>query len=162
VVSAERHVVSDPPFSRVSLISCRNPLLNLSAELQRRVLPTFHHALNPDGFLFPGVSESIGDQGALFAPLDRVRNVLALKDSAVWRHFAGVYTQAASPAANSERDDRIVVLERELRGNEEYLQSTVEELETANEELTSMNEELTGPRRTGLPRQSQRRPAREA
>ena len=60
-VFARHNLTLDPPFSHVDLVSCRNVLIYLSPPLQKRVLPTFHYALNSPGFLVLGSSESIGD-----------------------------------------------------------------------------------------------------
>ncbi len=70
VVFARQDVTSDPPFSRIDLVSCRNLLIYLSPALQRRVIPTFHYALNPGGFLLLGASESIGQHTDLFTVVD--------------------------------------------------------------------------------------------
>jgi two-component system CheB/CheR fusion protein len=67
VLFAGHNVLHDPPFSRMDLISCRNLFIYLQPEAQARVLETFHFALNPEGLLFLGASESTGDSG-LFAP----------------------------------------------------------------------------------------------
>ena len=71
LVFSEQDVIKDPPFSRIDLISCRNLLIYLNGELQKRLIPLFHYALVPKGTLFLGNSESIGDCGPLFATLDR-------------------------------------------------------------------------------------------
>jgi len=65
-VFARQNVAADPPFSQLDLISCRNLLIYLSAPLQKRVLPTFHYALNPGGFLVLGTSETVGRFTDLF------------------------------------------------------------------------------------------------
>ncbi len=71
LIFSEHDVIRDPPFSRLDLISCRNLMIYLGGALQQRLLPIFHYALNPGGVLLLGTSESIGDFGDLFAPLDR-------------------------------------------------------------------------------------------
>ncbi|KEO56246.1 CheR family methyltransferase [Thioclava pacifica] len=63
-------LIKDPPFSRLDLVSCRNLLIYFGDKLQARVLPIFHYALNPGGYLFLGPSESVGRFDALFAPVD--------------------------------------------------------------------------------------------
>jgi two-component system, chemotaxis family, CheB/CheR fusion protein len=68
---SEQDLIRDPPFSKVDLISCRNLLIYLSDELQKKLLPLFHYALNPDGFLFLGASESVGEFGNMFASVNR-------------------------------------------------------------------------------------------
>jgi two-component system CheB/CheR fusion protein len=71
VVFAEQDIILDPPFSHMDLISCRNLLIYLNADLQKKLLPLFHYALNPNGFLFLGSSETIGEFTDLFATVDR-------------------------------------------------------------------------------------------
>ena len=69
-VFAKQNVAADPPFSRLDLISCRNVLTSLTAVLQQRVIPTFHYALNPNGFLLLGTSETVGSFDNLFGVVD--------------------------------------------------------------------------------------------
>lgn len=69
VVFAIQDVIQDPPFIRLDLLFCRNLLIYLSSDLQKRVLPLFHYSLNPDGHLFLGSAESIGPFSELFVPL---------------------------------------------------------------------------------------------
>ena len=58
-IFSQHNVIKDAPFSRLDLVSCRNLLIYLDAELQNRVIPLFHFALKPDGFLFLGNSENV-------------------------------------------------------------------------------------------------------
>ncbi|MEI6673636.1 MAG: chemotaxis protein CheB [Verrucomicrobiota bacterium] len=71
LVFSEQSVIKDPPFSKLDLISCRNLLIYLNGDLQKKLMPLFHYALNPDGVLFLGTSETIGEFGNLFSTLDR-------------------------------------------------------------------------------------------
>ncbi len=64
-------LVRDPPFSRMDLVSCRNLLIYLDADLQSRVVPSFHYSLAPDGILILGISESTARHEDLFTPLDK-------------------------------------------------------------------------------------------
>ena len=63
-VFARQNVFSDPPFSRMDLISCRNVLIYLSPVLQKKVIPIFHYALKPQGFLLVGNTEGLLGAGA--------------------------------------------------------------------------------------------------
>lgn len=63
-VFARQNVFSDPPFSRMDLISCRNVLIYLSPILQKKVIPIFHYALKPNGFLLVGNTEGLLGSGA--------------------------------------------------------------------------------------------------
>ena len=76
---ARQNVVTDPPFLRLDLISCRNVLIYLSPELHKRCLPQFHHALNPNGYLILGPAESVGLFEELFDLADRKNKIYAKK-----------------------------------------------------------------------------------
>ena len=69
VIFAPQNIIMDPPFTKLALISCRNLLIYLMPELQKKLLPLFHYSLNPGGFLFLGNAETIGNFTNLFAPL---------------------------------------------------------------------------------------------
>ncbi|HEY3296613.1 MAG TPA: chemotaxis protein CheB [bacterium] len=71
IVFAMQSVVKDPPFSKLDLVSCRNLMIYMGPELQRRVLRLFHYALKPGGYLFLGSSESVGEFSDLFTAVDR-------------------------------------------------------------------------------------------
>lgn len=71
VVCAIQSVIRDPPFSRLDMICCRNVLIYLGPELQRKVIPLFHYALRPGGILFLGTSETLGEFSDLFSLIDR-------------------------------------------------------------------------------------------
>ncbi len=70
VVFAQHNLVKDPPFTNIDLISCRNLLIYLLPVLQKRVLELFNFALNPQGILFLGSSETTGEMAEFFDPLD--------------------------------------------------------------------------------------------
>jgi two-component system CheB/CheR fusion protein len=71
VVFAEQNVIEDPPFSRLDLISCRNLLIYLEAETQKRLVSKFHYALAEQGYLFLGNSENIAGHSDLFTSIDK-------------------------------------------------------------------------------------------
>jgi two-component system CheB/CheR fusion protein len=82
VVFARHNLISDPPFSRMDLISCRNVMIYLEPALQQRILPALHYALKPKGYLFLGASESIGTFTNLFEPLDKKHKIFRRKAAA--------------------------------------------------------------------------------
>src|SRR5262249_45061719 len=59
-IFARQNIVKDPPFSNLDLISCRNLLIYLGPELQKRVVPALHYGLKPNGYLMLGGAESLG------------------------------------------------------------------------------------------------------
>jgi two-component system, chemotaxis family, CheB/CheR fusion protein len=79
-VFARQNVFSDPPFSRMDLISCRNVLIYLSPVLQKKVIPIFHYALKPNGFLLVGNTEGLLGSGAeIFDLVDRKSKIYQKK-----------------------------------------------------------------------------------
>ncbi|HLN44649.1 MAG TPA: chemotaxis protein CheB, partial [Candidatus Sulfotelmatobacter sp.] len=68
-IFAKQDITSDPPFSNLDIIMCRNVLIYFDAYLHERILPIFHYGLKPGGFLVLGESESIGKFQYLFEPL---------------------------------------------------------------------------------------------
>ncbi|TKB28197.1 chemotaxis protein CheR [Desulfopila sp. IMCC35006] len=80
LVFSEQNLIKDPPFSRLDLISCRNLLIYMSSNLQKKLIPLFHYALNPQGILFLGSSETIGDFSDLFTVLDRKAKLYQRKE----------------------------------------------------------------------------------
>lgn len=78
-IFAKHDVTRDPPFTRLDLISCRNVLIYFGSQMQERLIPLFHYALHPSGFLVLGSSESVGRYGGLFELLDKKNRIYARK-----------------------------------------------------------------------------------
>jgi two-component system CheB/CheR fusion protein len=79
-VFSTQNVFNDPPFSRMDLVSCRNVMIYLGQSLQKRVIPIFHYALNPDGFLMIGNTEGLLGAGAeLFEVVDKKQKIYRKK-----------------------------------------------------------------------------------
>jgi len=79
MVFSEQDVIKDPPFSKLDLISCRNLMIYLDGDLQNKLIPLFHYALNPDGFLFLGTSETVGSNTDFFAVIDHKSKIYQRK-----------------------------------------------------------------------------------
>nr|WP_138934682.1 CheR family methyltransferase [Roseovarius arcticus] len=79
-IFSPHNVISDPPFSRMDMVSCRNLLIYFGPELQRQVIPTFHYALKPSGYLFLGTSESISQFSDLFSTVDKKNRIFQALD----------------------------------------------------------------------------------
>ncbi len=71
VVFSLQNLLKDPPFSRLNLLCCRNLLIYLNADVQKKLLPLFHYTLAPGGILMLGSSESIGGFANLFEVVDK-------------------------------------------------------------------------------------------
>ena len=75
-IFSTQNVFNDPPFSRMDLVSCRNVMIYLSQSLQKRVVPIFHYALNPTGFLMLGSTEGLLGAGSeLFEMTDKKQKI---------------------------------------------------------------------------------------
>ena len=99
LIFSEHDLIKDPPFSKLDLISCRNLLIYMEADLQKKIIPLFHYALNPGGFLFLGNSETAGEIVDLFAPMDRKSKLFQRKVG------AGAYNQRIGSLLPGQADE---------------------------------------------------------
>jgi len=83
VIFAPQNLVMDPPFTRLDLLSCRNLLIYLTPEIQKKLLPLFHYSLNPGGLLFLGSAETVGGSSDVFTPLDIKSRLFRRRESAL-------------------------------------------------------------------------------
>jgi two-component system CheB/CheR fusion protein len=86
-VFARQNLFSDPPFSQMDLVSCRNVLIYMEPVLQKRVLPLLHYALKPTGFLLLGASEGTAGSPSLFAAVDKKHRIYSKKPAPTRLHF---------------------------------------------------------------------------
>jgi len=70
VIFAQQNMIKDPPFTKIDLLICRNLLIYLIPEIQKKIIPLFHYCLNSGGFLFLGSAESVRNFINLFKPLE--------------------------------------------------------------------------------------------
>jgi two-component system CheB/CheR fusion protein len=82
VVFAQHNIIMHPPFTKIDLLTCRNLLIYMEPELQKKLLKLFYYSLNPDGILLLGSSETLGSQSPLFAPLDIKLKIFKRTESA--------------------------------------------------------------------------------
>ncbi|MEO6183836.1 MAG: chemotaxis protein CheB, partial [Verrucomicrobiota bacterium] len=109
-VFARQNVLIDPPFSRMDLITCRNMLIYIEPDLQKKILTNFHYGLKPGGFLFLGTSESIGAFTNLFEPLDKKQKIFSKKTSGFPSHHQPVTGRRRGEGSRSspEKKQRLV------------------------------------------------------
>ncbi|MBN2438779.1 MAG: PAS domain-containing protein [Deltaproteobacteria bacterium] len=81
VTFATQNVIMDPPFTKLDILICRNLLIYLTPELQRKLLPLFHYSLNPGGVLFLGSAETVSTFTDLFAPLNIKSKIFRRRES---------------------------------------------------------------------------------
>jgi two-component system, chemotaxis family, CheB/CheR fusion protein len=82
-IFAKQNLANDPPFSNLDLISCRNLLIYLGPALQKRVIPTLHYALKPEGYLMLGESESLGSFSDQFTLIDKKNKIYQKKKTSL-------------------------------------------------------------------------------
>ena len=87
LIFSEHDVIIDPPFSKLDVVSCRNLLIYMNSELQKKVISLFHYALKPGGYLFLGSSETVGDFGNLFLTVDRKAKIYQHTESSNNHHM---------------------------------------------------------------------------
>lgn len=81
ILFANHSLISDPPFSRLDFISCRNLLIYLSRTTQEKIFALFHYALRADGYLLLGTSESAESVSNLFASVDQKHRIFQRKEA---------------------------------------------------------------------------------
>lgn len=166
---ASHDLLNNPPLPALDVVSCRNLLMYLNADSQRRVLSLLHHALRTGGHLFLGSSESPHIAEGLFAPVSRPWMIYRRADAArlPWPRLTGPAqraTQVSRPAERSvvglpprlagpdavqgiaagKLEGEIARLRSELQASTDALQVSTEELEAAHEEVTAISQELEG------------------
>ncbi len=112
VVFAPHNITKDPPFSRMDLICCRNLLIYMESDLQKRLLPLLHYALKAGGMLFLGPSESVGDFTDLFAALDKKWRIYRRREVAV--AFGRVKFPVSQQLRVAPQEDRPEITAAEL------------------------------------------------
>jgi two-component system CheB/CheR fusion protein len=78
-IFARQDLTKDPPFSKLDLISCRNVLIYMGSDLQKRIIPIFHYALRPGGYLMLGSAESTGSFTNLFTLVEKKGKIYGKK-----------------------------------------------------------------------------------
>src|SRR5215831_15321250 len=103
-VFSRQNLIKDPPFSRLDLISCRNVLIYMDSQLQRKIVPILHYALNPGGFLVLGNAETVGGYSDLFSVEDRKHKIYSRKSVDSHPDF-----RFAVPGGTNEAGDAVAV-----------------------------------------------------
>jgi len=81
ILFANHNIIKDPPFSRLDLLVCRNFLIYLNPDMQKRLISLFHLVLKPGGILFLGASEAVEHNSDLFTPLNQKWKIFQRLDS---------------------------------------------------------------------------------
>ena len=104
VIFAPQNLITDPPFTKLDIFFCRNLLIYLTPQLQKRLIPLFHFILKPGGLLFLGSSESIGGFNSLFTPIESKERIFRRRESVLHDDkfsYPTVFTPVATTRVNS-------------------------------------------------------------
>ncbi|MCF8067527.1 MAG: PAS domain-containing protein [Desulfobacterales bacterium] len=121
IIFAVQNVIKDPPFSKIDMVSCRNLLIYMDSELQKKVLPLFHYTLNSEGVLFLGTSESIGEFTDLFHPIDNKLKIFKRKDFYIERPVDYPITPFYQESARSGSEEKQPSSEIEIQNAAERI-----------------------------------------
>lgn len=100
VIFSPHSLIMDPPFTKLDLLSCRNLLIYLTPDMQKKLFPLFHYSLNPGGILFLGSAETVGHFTDLFATSNGKHRIFRRAESAVRPEPIEFPSSFASPMAD--------------------------------------------------------------
>jgi two-component system CheB/CheR fusion protein len=84
IVFAQHNLLKDPPFIQLDLVTCRNLLIYIQPDMQKKIISLLHFALRPEAYLFLGPSETLGKLSNLFKPIDTKWNIYQYKKNNYW------------------------------------------------------------------------------
>ncbi|HKF46729.1 MAG TPA: CheR family methyltransferase [Terracidiphilus sp.] len=102
-IFARQNLASDPPFSHIDILSCRNVMIYFNQALQRQIMLTFHYALEPGGYMLLGMSEGLRDYGDVFNTVDRKHKIYMKTGVSLPFHYEQPRNYAISPTAGQGR-----------------------------------------------------------
>lgn len=108
LIFSEQNIVKDPTFSKLDLVSCRNLLIYMNSDLQKRIIPVFHYALSGGGLLFLGSSETIGEYGNLFNVLDQKSKIYQRKNNTQGTYSMSSHLTGAKQSLPQQTTEKIV------------------------------------------------------
>jgi len=106
IIFAQQNIISDPPFTKLDILSCRNLLIYFNPKLQEHLIPLFHYALNRQGFLILGSADTPGNFTDLFASVPgngRIYQRLDASTNRVANYFPTKVSAAAIPSSPEAR-----------------------------------------------------------
>jgi two-component system CheB/CheR fusion protein len=121
IIFARQNIISDPPFTKLDILCCRNLLIYFTAKLQEQLIPLFHYALKHDGLLMLGSADTPGRFNELFAPLTGAGRIYRRLDASIHRvanYFPTRVNSVSIPSASEPSNPT-------MNGN---LQTQVEQL----------------------------------
>ena len=153
LVFSEHDVVKDPPFSKLDLISCRNLLIYMGGDLQKKLIPLFHYALNPGGMLLLGTSETMGDADDLFTVMDRKLKIYQRRDDSYSSRSVTLgqfFPPVSAVSASLSQGDRKTAFPMKLPLRELTEQTILSQVSPASALVNSQGDILYLHGRTGM------------
>jgi two-component system CheB/CheR fusion protein len=158
IVFTQHNLIKDAPFTRLDLLCVRNVMIYFTAELQKKIMPILHYALNSQGILFTGMAETISGLADLFTPTDDKWKIFEGKEKAVTNNLAiAIPAKLASqitkiskiPAALPAKSNVVNQLGQKFIGMQQQLtvaikqmEEVIAEIKQAAEDDSSLNEQL--------------------
>ncbi|MHC1776508.1 MAG: chemotaxis protein CheB [Lentimicrobium sp.] len=112
VVFAQHNIIMHPPFTKMDILACRNLLIYLEPELQKKLLGMFYYSLSPGGIMLLGSSETLGSQGQLFTPIDVKLKLFTRNDNALNQElfdFPSSFTRSKQIPNENKMPDKSIV-----------------------------------------------------
>ena len=109
VVFAKHNIILHPPFTKVDILTCRNLLIYMDAELQKKLLGLFYYSLNADGVMVLGSAESLGTQSHFFTPLEAKQKIFKRSQSSVSPELIDFPSSFARNRHNSDENQPPVI-----------------------------------------------------
>jgi chemotaxis methyl-accepting protein methylase len=100
VTFAPQSIIVDPPFTKLDILSCRNLLIYLATEMQKKLIPLFHYSLTPGGILLLGSAETVGTFTDLFTSINNKLRIFRRTDSALRSEPIDFPSSFAAPLPN--------------------------------------------------------------
>ena len=122
IIFAQQNIISDPPFTKLDILCCRNLLIYLNAKLQQRLIPLFHYALNRDGVLLLGSADTPGHFSELFSPLTTSTRLYRRLDNLARQRLLTYFpTKVSSATPPTPSDTRDVSMPGKIQSHVEQL-----------------------------------------
>ena len=102
-VFATHNLLTDPPFSKMDILSCQNVMIYFEQKAQKKILKAFHYALKPTGYLLLGKSETIGSSADIFSQADKELKIYTKKERNI--HFDFDFSFPPAPAFIETRSE---------------------------------------------------------
>jgi len=122
VIFSKHNIISDSPFLRLDLVTCRNMLIYFSNDLQNKFFPIVHYALRDNGVLFLGKSESVGQHIDLFSLVDKTAKIFKSQFTGI-KEPPRLYNYSTNYKSNSFEESK----PSRVRNEEEFLEDVISE-----------------------------------